>query len=441
MIRKIGISGFILVVLGMLCILQIIWSYRVDLPRTDAGFVLHFAIPTGVTIIFAAAAFLFPKEWRDGFAIGGISACAAILLGEAYLQVSPVAVNPDEEKQPTSETAAFETQREAILQAGGRAYPHLCPNAARLLLSADKPFAFGGIANNRIFNRLPGGDYSETTTDRFGFNNPNSVWDQSDKPKALIVGDSFTFGADLPFGEGFVDRARMLSTDWDVVNLGCGGNGPLAELGGMQTFVGQVKPDVIIWAYFEGNDLTKDILGELNDPRLRRYLENGALVGQDLVSRQSEIDGRYISLVSRPPIMKSEGPILSQPWSWRRFLTLTTLRTRLGLTLHTERVALHAFSEAIAKAKQIADSRKSRLIFLYLPAEQRYLNSLAGWMADAYKIEVLEIVERNGIEVVDVSEHFAAEKEPRDLYTGHFNAQGAEIAGRALSEALRGLQN
>jgi len=71
------------------------------------------------------------------------------------------------------------------------------------------------------------GGVSELLTDRYGFNNPDEVW-EAPKGGDIALGDSFTWGADIAPGLGFVDLIRERRET--VVNLGCGGNGPLLNL-------------------------------------------------------------------------------------------------------------------------------------------------------------------------------------------------------------------
>lgn len=442
MIPRIRLSGILLLLLASVCLLQIVWAYRVELPRTEAGFFLHVVVPIVLAAFFAMVAIFSPPNFRDSAAVASLAAIGSLYLAEAYLQVFPTVVNVRESGSQTGDIEELANRREALKRDGARAYPHACPNTAREIIPSEAVLGFGGIAYNHIFAQLPDGRISETTLDRFGFNNPDTVWEKSAGKTALVVGDSFAFGADLPFGEGFIDRAREKSPDWTLINLGCGGNGPLAELGALDTFLSHANPDAIIWVYFEGNDLTKDLASEISDRRLARFLTIDNTGIQDLEARQKEIDAVYMShlgsvrATAQNTSERSLDPVLRTSLKWREFLTLTTLRTQFGLVLHTHDIALENFSRAVSRGKMLADRTGIPFIFLYLPAEERFLNVLSHWTADGYKREIADIVARNGGVFVDVAELFAKTPAPRDLYEGHFNATGAEIAGKALADAL-----
>ena len=86
------------------------------------------------------------------------------------------------------------------------------------------------------------GEPAPWPSDRHGFNNPDYVWDAD--ATVLAIGDSFTAGGDVPIGHGYVDHVR----NWfdGTVNLGCGGNGPIAELATLAEYGPVIKPEIIV---------------------------------------------------------------------------------------------------------------------------------------------------------------------------------------------------
>ena len=53
--------------------------------------------------------------------------------------------------------------------------------------------SLSGISNTRTIHCNEEGYYSIFDSDRYGFNNPDEVWEKRDV-NAIIIGDSFTFG-------------------------------------------------------------------------------------------------------------------------------------------------------------------------------------------------------------------------------------------------------
>ena len=118
----------------------------------------------------------------------------------------------------------------------------------------------GGLSDNLLFT-LDGSDVLMRRSDKYGFNNPTDHWGRAGV-EVMAVGVSFTFGADVPFRRSFMDLLR--NEVGPTVNFGCGGNGPLSELAALIEYGTILRPKTLIWAYFEGNDLTKDIRRELS---------------------------------------------------------------------------------------------------------------------------------------------------------------------------------
>ena len=121
-------------------------------------------------------------------------------------------------------------------------------------------------------------------SDEHGFRNPPGLW----RPGPLdiaAVGDSYTEGECVPPGKEFVALIREQYSR--TLNLGMRGSGPLLELGQIKEYLPVLTPKIVLWFYYEGNDLI-DLNIEKRSKLLRRYLENGFT--QNLVGRQADID-------------------------------------------------------------------------------------------------------------------------------------------------------
>ena len=89
----------------------------------------------------------------------------------------------------------------------------------------------------------------------------------------VLVAVSFSalgvvFGIRLPFSVFFV--ALIRDRHPGTVNLGIGGNGPLMMLAGLKEYLAALRPRVVLWFYFEGNDVTKDLFRERRSALLIR---------------------------------------------------------------------------------------------------------------------------------------------------------------------------
>lgn len=68
-----------------------------------------------------------------------------------------------------------------------------------------------------------------------------------------MLGDSFLQGFSV--NQGYDMASVLRGHGYDVFNLGCASNGPLTQLAGYVECGRAFDPDVVIWFYFEGNDL------------------------------------------------------------------------------------------------------------------------------------------------------------------------------------------
>jgi hypothetical protein len=283
------------------------------------------------------------------------------------------------------------------------------------------------------------------TTDRHGFNNPDSAWDVSDRLDVLLIGDSFTFGADVPAGHGYADRVRDAIPG--TVNLGCGGNGPLSALASLSEYGGALKPRVVVWGYYEGNDLTKDILREAATPLLARYLTEPDLAPQGLRDRQAEIDRALAPSIEawRERSRRAAGsdPVVRRDASWLHvrptdLATLYHLRSRLGLSQDFSPEALALAERTVARMVDIVASWGGRLVVLHIPSETRWLNPIAEMDAVEYTEKFKTAVERTGAAWVGIAPTFKAHAaDPRSLYDGHFTADGYTLVGDTLVAWLK----
>jgi len=140
-----------------------------------------------------------------------------------------------------------------------------------------------GIANARTVYCNESGAYLVFDSDEWGFNNPQGT--RSKPVEIALIGDSFVQGACVPVGTGFGDLLRKARGA--VYNTGMGGNGPLLEYAAFKEFVAPLKPKMVFWFYFEGND-PAELAGEWRAPVLLRYVDEGFT--QNLAGVAADVD-------------------------------------------------------------------------------------------------------------------------------------------------------
>jgi lysophospholipase L1-like esterase len=310
------------------------------------------------------------------------------------------------------------------------------------------------MANKLVVVCNEGGQYLTYRSDAHGFNNPQYLWDSA--PVDIVaVGDSFVQGWCVPPDDNFVAviRKRYPAT----LNLGVEGNGPLVMLATIKEYAEIVKPKVVLWFYFEGNDIM-DLRRESKSPLLRRYLEEG--FSQGLFARQAEIDrvlDEYIKtardknrLLAR---LEEMGEILDQlPAKTKGILVLSQLRQQLGLIQGTAiqqprgvtsgavskyQAEIELLGKILSRAKETVSRWGGTLYFVYLPVYHRYVPGHGG---DLDRDQVLRVVRNAGLPIIDIHQTFVAQGDPLALFPwrlpSHYNEKGHQLVA---DEVLRSI--
>lgn len=296
-------------------------------------------------------------------------------------------------------------------------------------------FPLGGIANRLTVHCNEGGEYSVYFSDRHGFNNPPEVW-SVDRLDVAAVGDSFTQGSCVPPDSNAIGRLRRR---WPAtLNLGVEGTGPHVALAALEEYARPLRPRVVLWLYYEGNDL-RDLERYGESEILRRYLRPG--YRQGLASRQARIDSSYLAWVQQ-----QEGRERARRWG--AFLRLFHLRRALGL--HSQQLARdpqhdYALLAAILRrADSAVQSWGGRLVFVYVTDWGRYFAPVDRH--ESSRDSVLEIVRTVGVPVIDLDSAFSAAADPAPLFAqgairkAHYSAAGYRLAAQVISDRLSALE-
>jgi hypothetical protein len=220
----------------------------------------------------------------------------------------------------------------------------------------------------------------------------------------------------------------------------------------MKEYVPALHPKIVLWFYYEGNDLT-DLQRERKNALLTRYLEDG-FTQKDL-ARQSEIDRAIKGQLSRLKATEEENrrrrASTSILYYLREFVKLPVLRGKLGLVAGADRDQILAgkdletanmdvFRDIMVQAKTQADALDTKLYFVYLPEWARY-TKYKTWGAEK-RDEVLNLVNRLGIPIIDINPVFQAHGDPLSLFPfraqGHYTETGHQLVAE---EVLRNISS
>lgn len=282
------------------------------------------------------------------------------------------------------------------------------------------------------------GDWLIDKSDRYGFRNPDSIWDQR-KIEIALVGDSFTYGFCVSADEnvGALLRQQVPLT----LNLGYGGTGPLMYLGNIKEYMKPLAPNVVLFMFWEGNDIPG--INGLNNykksPILRRYFQPG--YSQGLASLREELDAQIIRMVDAHRTTMSPPSLLD-------VLLLRNTREVIGLSLHEYNKPVESnkpagtpdygfFHKILAEAKREVKSWGGRLYLVYLPMHPF---QESDFLSDVRKT-VPKIVAELAIPMIDIRPLMTPDDKSHRRYYyyvgSHYSADGHRLVAETILARLR----
>lgn len=237
--------------------------------------------------------------------------------------------------------------------------------------------------------------------------------------RVIALGDSFTFGVAVDYGERFTEELERLVPDLEVLNFGVNAFGPDQELRLLETEGLRYRPDVVLLTVFLGNDLDDIRYARRHGwPRPRYELAGGelrfhpAVATWDVRLRCSSYLGEALFRVIGDPLP----PEIFAP----------------GLESAD---TLPLFEALVARMAELTTAAGARLVVaLAYPPER-----LAGEPSPRER-EVRGLLEAREIELVDTFEllsHSAAAGEEPHAADGHWSARGHALVAGALAPSVR----
>ena len=326
-----------------------------------------------------------------------------------------------------------------------------------LHLDSTTLFPLGGISNKTILTNNENDFWPTYESDEYGFNNNKGVHD-SKKINIAMIGDSFTEGTNV-YNKDKI-HSLLKSFGFDVINFGRGGSGPLIEYAIFKEYVVNLKPKIILWLFYEGNDFPRDLTHEIKSKFLMQYLSNDEF-SQNLIKKQSIIDKALISYNSikesqmAAQIKKDE--LTHQPDSKGFFqntlniLMLNNIWNKIISLIYFKRYPIQnlkddsskIFKQILFKTKSKVDSWNGQLLFVYIP-DMRKLVTFDKYNyipENQYKKNIIDILSELDIQVIDL-ENFLFDHKYENLVsrTGtqrHFNQNGYLIVANILKGELQ----
>lgn len=429
-----------IIVLGIATILSVLILFEItgyqDILREVSPSLAYYAILAALLILLLASLGL-----REKYKINVVLSLGSIMLVLYGLELVLIMRSSTPIRTAEENNISFDkrTKLEVIDQFardGIEAFPDIVlfdiVDKGYLDIDDEKVLPLSGVSDRLIVACNETGEYLIYQSDEHGFHNPKGLHSGKDLTIAA-VGDSFTRGSCVKSEQNAI--AVIRNTYPNTLNLGRGGNGPLTMLATLKEYAEPLKPKIVLWIYFAGNDLY-DLGREKRADLLRRYLDTD--YSQNLRTMQPEIDAELIKFLDDARV-KAETYENLHPGL--KFLLFDHLRSRIDRALVVMKrnsfTDYDLFREVLASAKDLTSSWGGELYFVYFPGISYFDNPEAE---KPVRVRVMRLVDDLDIPIIDLTDAFAAHPDPRSLRPfrgyGHFNEAGYRLFGEAILQYI-----
>ena len=302
-------------------------------------------------------------------------------------------------------------------------------------------FPLSGISNIKTIFCNEEGFFSSYISDRYGFNNPDEVWNKKEID-TIIIGDSFVHGMCVNRPNDIPSVIRNL-TKKNVINLGYRGNGPLIEYATLREYL--FKPvKNLIWVYYE-NDL-KDLHNELKNETLKNYIKNDDF-SQNLLLKQNNINFLNKKLIDDLIKVETNTVIQSKKnmktkYKILKFIRFDNLKNFITSSFKTDEInevnlPYSEFKVIIKSVKKIANKENINLYFVYLPSINNYLSKKNNSQHE----KITRIIKELNIDLIDLHKNFFEKNDnPTKYYTfnigAHLNTMGYKEVSKYIAKKI-----
>ncbi|MES2178237.1 MAG: hypothetical protein V4550_10260 [Gemmatimonadota bacterium] len=379
---------------------------------SGARIIIYGALPLALALFG-----LYAVRRPNAAALSGLVTLGAIIVGLYGIELGTLVFFPHRYARPyrvlaqpgvrDADTRAPLVVATEMQEHGVDAVPRLYRPYFRQVAGASGIRPLSGVSGVLTVMCAEDGRYRTYKSDRFGFSNPDSVWNSA--ADVVILGDSFMLGECVD--PSMTVAAQLRTRGVHATSLGVSGNGPLSELATLIEFGSLARPKTVVWVYYEGNDLA-DLANELSDSVLVSYLASGT--PRSVAMRQPQVDSLLRAAIAAD--QREYRAYLSAPFARARFtLLLKSTRSKLMLPElkrigdpSTGCVVDSTFERVLVAGRDAARRLGAEFRFAYLPTDARDADKCSR-EASVTRPQVLALVKRLGIQVTDLEELRTAE--------------------------------
>lgn len=300
-------------------------------------------------------------------------------------------------------------------------------------------FPLGMTANTIVLGCNEGDqrDYPVLRTDRYGFNNDDTVY--AHKDLIALVGGSFMWGSCVHQDENIA--AVLTRNGYPAYAMALGQFGPLAILETLKEYAAYLRPRIVLWQYFDPNDVRLLENTDLRSSILLRYLQDG--FSQDLIHRQDSVNRFWAEVAplrtARAAFLKS--PALEAEWETRLDQNLPIVQQALGndiRTLRDDESLLTIYRRIFEIAQRRVSAWGGRIYLVIIPNSAEFSEGTVP----VYETSVVKIMSRLKITTIDFGLVMRATGDPLQFYPNrarkadHLTPEGYRLLARQIMEQL-----
>jgi SGNH hydrolase-like domain, acetyltransferase AlgX len=216
--------------------------------------------------------------------------------------------------------------------------------------------------------------------DKRGFRNDHEI----ERAPVVIIGDSFIEGILISKTDLLSSRLKNL-LQAEVANLGQGGYGPQQELVTLRRYGLGLQPKIVLWFFFEGNDL-------LDVPRYEAFRRNWDLIknGRDRWTQRSFTRNALLTLAGFTAPQLQNDPVEGLRRSGRFVSSQSGAAETLyfaysGSPLSKEDLkSLETAETCLLDAQRLCAENGAKLVLFYIPTKFRVYREFCEFPEDGY---------------------------------------------------------
>ena len=312
-------------------------------------------------------------------------------------------------------------------------------------IKENKIIPFRGPINKQTISCAEDLNYKFINNDKYGFKNPNIVY--QDQVDIILIGDSYAEG--LCEDENNDISGHLRNLNFNSVNLGVTGSGPLLSLGILREFIQKLNPKYIVYLYFEGNDLN-DLNWE-NQTYLSNYLSQDFEI--NYIDKMNEINIFLNDFHKKRDLeikkINNNNEIDENPKSAFFSIIIDILEIkniknilRPYFSSKKKNIEIDLFYEILNLMNDEVKKNKSELIFVYLPTWSRYFTKFnEEKILLRQKESIINFVKKNNIRFIDFAKELENSKKIKDYfplgYIGHYNSEGYKKIANKIQSLIK----